>query len=354
MPFPLQTWDKRYFYVARIGIYHLIRSLQLEHCVVLAPDYHHGNEILAMKAAGAQIRYYPVQKNLDVRLDALGTLCEMKPKPRALYITHFIGWPQPLPEIQRLCRANGLLLIEDCALSFMSEFDGAPLGAFGDYSVFCLYKSLPLPNGGVLVGDFESGGNPDELHRCSAASLTSRSAELMLQWLRMRYETTGRALFALKRAAGRALNAGRVRRAPVGNTGFDLSEVNLGMSPICQKLLRRFPYGRIKETRRRNFRILEDRLHGKISLLEKDLADGVCPLFFPLLVKNKHSASAALLQRGIETVEFWNEGDPEACRDGSAAQFLRRHLLEIPIHQDVSADDAAFTADEILKLNLGL
>ena len=354
MPFPLQTPDKRYFYVARSGIYHLIRSLRLEHRVVLAPDYHHGNEIFAMKAAGAQVRYYPVQKNLDACLDALGKLCEMKPKPRAVYITHFIGWPQPLPEIQRLCRANGLLLIEDCALSFMSELDGGPLGAFGDYSVFCLYKSVPLPNGGVLVGNFESGRNPGELQPCSAASLTSRSAELMLQWFRMRYETTGRALLALKRAAGRALNAGRVRRARVGNTGFDLSEVNLGMSPICQKLLRRFPYGRIKETRRRNFRIVEDRLHGKMSLLEKDLADGVCPLFFPLLVKNKHSAAAALLQRGIETVEFWNDGDPEACRDGSAAQFLRRHLLEIPIHQDVSADDAAFTADEILKLNLGL
>src|SRR6185436_14513035 len=102
----------------------------------------------------------------------------------------------------------------------------------------------------------------------------------MLQWLRSRHETAGRGLFAIKRAAGRALSAGRVHRVPVGNTGFDLSSVNVGMSPVCHSLLRRFEYDKIKEIRRRNFRIVEDRLRGAIKLLEKPLTDGVCPLFF--------------------------------------------------------------------------
>ena len=92
------------------------------------PDYHHGNEILAMKAAGVKIRYYPIQKDLDVNLGELARLCELEPKPRALYLTHFIGWPQPLDAIQRLCRDKRLMLIEDCALSFMSEYQQKPLG----------------------------------------------------------------------------------------------------------------------------------------------------------------------------------------------------------------------------------
>ena len=354
-PFPLESSSKTCFYVARSGIYHLMRSLELDKGeVVLVPDYHHGNEIYAMKAAGAKLRYYPVKRNLDVDLEALANLCEMEPKARVLYVTHFIGWPQPMNELRALCHDRKLVLIEDCALSFMSDFEGRPLGTFGDYSVFCLYKSLPLPNGGVLVRNRGEAGHEPALQPSSALSVTGRSTELMLHWLRSRYDRPGRALLALKRAAGRTLNAGKVRRVPVGNTGFDLSAVNVGMSPVCHTLLRRFQYKWIKETRRRNFRIVEDRLGGKVRLLEKPLSDGVCPLFFPILVKDKSTAARALSQRGIETIEFWNHGDPEVRLSGTGADFLRKHLLEVPIHQDVTPEAAEYTADQIVKLNLGL
>ena len=257
-------------------------------------------------------------------------------------------------ELRALCHDRKLVLIEDCALSFMSDFEGRPLGTFGDYSVFCLYKSLPLPNGGVLVRNRGEAGHEPALQPSSALSVTGRSTELMLHWLRSRYDRPGRALLALKRAAGRTLNAGKVRRVPVGNTGFDLSAVNVGMSPVCHTLLRRFQYKWIKETRRRNFRIVEDRLGGKVRLLEKPLSDGVCPLFFPILVKDKSTAARALSQRGIETIEFWNHGDPEVRLSGTGADFLRKHLLEVPIHQDVTPEAAEYTADQIVKLNLGL
>jgi len=267
-----------------------------------------------------------------------------------------------MAELQALCREKGIVLIEDCALSFMSEYDRKPLGTFGDYSVFCLYKSLPVPNGGVLArniplqarGDAEKTALADGLNFASKLSVAARSIELTLQWLRSRYETSGRALFALKRAAGRTLSAGRVRRVPVGDTGFDLSIVNMGMSPICHTLLPRFEYNWIKETRRRNFRILQERLRGNVSLLDVRLGDGVCPLFFPLLVKDKPSASRALGQSGIETIEFWNRGDAELAHQKSDANFLRRHLLEVPIHQDVTAEAAERTAEEIIRLRIGL
>src|SRR5262245_16937125 len=62
LPFPLDQPHSTYFYVARNGIYHLIRSFAHHNGVtVLAPDYHHGNEIYAMLAAGAKIRYYPIK-----------------------------------------------------------------------------------------------------------------------------------------------------------------------------------------------------------------------------------------------------------------------------------------------------
>src|SRR5947208_1313528 len=84
IPFPLESSNSAYFYVARNGIYHLMKSLLRQgEPIVLAPDYHHGNEIYAMKAAGAKLRYYPVKKNLDVNLDAIASLCDLEPKPLA-------------------------------------------------------------------------------------------------------------------------------------------------------------------------------------------------------------------------------------------------------------------------------
>ena len=352
IPFPLESPTNAYFYVARSGIYHLMKSLP-EQATVLAPDYHHGNEIYAMKAAGMQLRYYPIKKNLDADIGAIADLCDQKPKPVALYLTHFIGWPQPLKQIQALCREKNVSLIEDCALSFLSECEGKPLGSFGAYAVFCLYKTLPIPNGGVLVANTTSKMHELPTSTCSLVSMTGPSVELLLRWVRTRNDTFGRTLFTAKQAAGRTLNAAKIRRVPVGDTGFDLSAVNVGMSPICHTLLRRFEYDEIKQRRRRNFEIVEDRLRGKVVLLEKTLDAGICPLFFPLLVKNKQSAATLLGERGIETVEFWNQGDPKSHRPGSEAEFLRRHLLELPIHQDLSPDAMEYAARQIVKSGIG-
>jgi len=354
-PFPLASPANSYFYVARNGIYHLMRSLQHQgRQVVLAPDYHHGNEIYAMKAAGAELRYYRIKRNLDVDLDSIADLCHVEPRPHVLYLTHFIGWPQPMTKIQALCREKNLILIEDCALSFMSDVEGKPLGGFGSYSVFCLYKTLPLPNGAVLVANKDALVNQLSVDPCSLMSAAGPTVDLVLRWIRSRYETCGRALVALKGAAGRALTSMKVSRVPVGNTGFDISTANIGMSPICHSLLRRFEFELIKERRRRNFRAMTDRLRGNVAVLEKRLSEGVCPLFFPLIARDKEVASTALAERGIETIQFWNSGDPESCRKGSDAEFLRRHLLEVPIHQDLTLDAVEYTAEQILRLRLGM
>src|SRR5262245_42829462 len=44
-------------------------------------------------------------------------------------------------------------LVEDCALSLYSrDPSGRWLGSTGDLSIFCLYKTLPVPHGGVALG----------------------------------------------------------------------------------------------------------------------------------------------------------------------------------------------------------
>ena len=81
----------------------------------------------------------------------------------------------------------------------------------------------------------------------------------------------------------------------------------------------------------------------------------MCPLFFPLLVPNKRAAAEALWRRGIGAVEFWNEGDSEATGEAFPdTQFLRDHVLELPIHQDVTAEQVDYMADQVRSLKLHL
>lgn len=352
-PFPLQAPNKTYFYRARNAIYHLFRTLRIQHGeTVLVPAYHSGNEVWAMRAAGASTRFYSIHRNLEPDLDELARLAKSE-NARALFVIHFLGWPQPMKELAALCRERGMILIEDCALSLLSQPGGQPLGSWGDYAIFCLYKTLPVPNGGLLVQNGPVAGplTALELKSCGLASVAGRIAELMLEWMRSRSDGAGAMLTGLKRLVGRTLSALRLERLPVGDIGFDPASVNVGMSPLGLALLKRCDYEEIRRRRRNNFLFLYQQLGGKVAVLREELEEGVCPLFFPLLVPDKAAAARALWDRGITAVEFWNSGDPEATRDAfPEAHFLRDHVLELPIHQDITPSQLEYMADQVLSL----
>jgi dTDP-4-amino-4,6-dideoxygalactose transaminase len=350
-PYPLSAAKQNSFYVARSGIYHLFRALQLKpEDMVLAPDYYSGNEIGAIQAAGASIAHYPILRNLEPDLDVLTRLAKDL-CPRVIYVIHYLGWPQPMAEIEVLCRRHGSILIEDCALSMLSEAAGRPLGSFGDYSVFCLYKTLPVPNGGLLVQNNHALPelNGLEMESCPPMGAIGRSAELVLETLRSRSNGIGKALCGAKQAAGRMLRAVRVRHVPVGDIGWNIGNVNVAMSSLSKTIMASLDYERIRERRRENFLLMREFLQGRVMMLREDLPEGACPLFFPILVKDKHATAQFLWDRGVGAVEFWNDpqDNPWIRKD---ARYLRSHVLELPIHQDVTPLQVEYVARQVLRL----
>jgi len=150
------------------------------------------------------------------------------------------------------------------------------------------------------------------------------------------------------------LNLLRVERIPVGDTGFNPSHVNIGMASWSRRVLGCFDYEAIQRRRRENFLRLRERLPDH-AVVRTDLPPGVCPLFLPFLVKDKSRASRALAQRGVMATELWNEGDPSAAgHEGPDAQFLRRHVLELPIHQDITSPHIDYMARQVRELNIVL
>ncbi len=355
LPYPLGAEHATGFHVARNGFWHLMKAMGIgAGDTVLMPSYHSTNEVLPVQAVGAHVEFFSINKRLEPDLEELEDL--MRKGAKALILIQYIGWAQPMDEILALCEKYGVVLVEDCALSLLSKTpDGRRLGSMGDYSIFCLYKTLPLPNGALLVQNRNVFPELDELDTPGPgrAMIGGRIAELHLEWLRGRSDLVGGALFGAKKMAGRMMSAVRVKRVPVGDMGFNVDNVNLGMADYCRNLLWKFDYDAIVAARRRNWAYLEDRFNGKALLLPRGLEEGMCPLFYTVCVPDKDRAVEVLQRRGVMATPFWNYGVKEIPEGRfPETDWLRRHVLELPIHQDVSIKQLDFIADEVLKLDL--
>jgi perosamine synthetase len=327
------------FYMARAGVYHAIRHL-VGDGLVLMPAYHHTVEVEAVRAAGAQVAFYRVDGEMRIDLEDLEQKMRTR-NPRLVYLIHYVGFAHPVREIAELCSRRGVAFFEDCALSLFSRTpEGTPLGTFGDASVFCFYKSLPVPNGGLLLGTLPT---PDPISPPLGATLR-HAGSLVLTHLEIRGGLFGRSLRHFAHSTVRKTLGRRHEHVPTGSDHLAERDLTLGASRITERLLRRFDAELVVRRRRRNFQRLAEALSGCLPLIGHPLPLGACPLFLPVRVDDKPRAIEKLRQQGIEAVNFWSSGDP-ACNIDEFPEVarLRREVLEIPCHQ--SLDDEAI--DEI-------
>ena len=82
-------------------------------------------------------------------------IAEAPRKPKALIVTHLYGQMCKMDEIVRLCKEEGICLIEDAAESLGASYHGLQSGRFGDMSVYSFNgnKILTTSGGGMLVSD---------------------------------------------------------------------------------------------------------------------------------------------------------------------------------------------------------
>src|SRR5688500_15604611 len=350
--FPFDT-ESLPFFRARNAIYYLFLGLKSvrPRMSVLVPDYHSGNEVLALRAAGATLHFYPIGRDMQPDLDAVEQLCKQH-DPDVLYVIHYLGWPQPMGAFGEICRRRTMLLVEDCALSLLSEPGGEALGTHGDWAVFCLYKTLPVPNGSLLVQNTMPLGSLDRLslRPAGAVSVMGRVAELVVQRVRARANAIGSTLQSAKRVVGRAMGAVEVGRANVGDIGFNLEDVDLRMSSTSHRLLRRFNFDAIRHQRVSNYSALRTALNGSVTPLHSQLEDGVCPLFYPIVVGDKSATARALRADGVQALEFWNHGADAIAGERADVQYLRSHVRALPAHQDLSSRPLHHMADRVSRV----
>jgi hypothetical protein len=100
-----------------------------------------------------------------------------------------------------------------------------------------------------------------------------------------------------------------------------------------------------------NYRLLDSLLPTSVERVFADAPEGTCPLFFPIVVGDKHATAVRLQEAGVDALEFWNESMESGEEMGPDARFLRRHVLELPIHQDLTARQISYVAQQVSILN---
>lgn len=65
-------------------------------------------------------------------------------KTKAIIPVHLYGQPAEMEKIKKICEKNNLFLIEDCAQSHFSTYNGKYVGLFGDAATFSFYPGKNL------------------------------------------------------------------------------------------------------------------------------------------------------------------------------------------------------------------
>jgi hypothetical protein len=331
LPFPLEDPASRLFSRARHGLYQGVRQLGLKPGdKVLAPAYHHGSEIEALRQAGIIPVFYDVDSNLE---PVQGELEELRnERVKALYIVHYFGVPQDVARWKSWCDASGLFLIEDAAMAWLSSADGRPIGSFGDLAIFCLYKTFGLPDGGSLISARPPQG-PDSKRDLCLKQIAIRHAS----WLAQRFGPVAQMHGLL---SGRSKRPSRL--APGIGLEFDLGDPMVSPCSSTVGLLPRVADVGAAASRRENYRFLLRELGESIEPVFSTLPSGASPVGFPIRVEsNRQSDLVESLDRhGIVAARFWPEPHPslpQAVYERS--DWFRRNCIVLPVHQELVPAD---------------
>ncbi len=88
-------------------------------------------------------------------LDPTSVEARITPRTKAIVPVHMAGTPCDMAAMRAIADKHGLAIIEDCAQSYLAEFDGKRVGTFGELSCFSIneYKHISCGDAGLILTD---------------------------------------------------------------------------------------------------------------------------------------------------------------------------------------------------------
>lgn len=106
----------------------------------------------SIKALGATPIYVDLEANC-INMDLEDLEAKITGRTKVIIVQHTFGEPAKITNIKDIAEKHNLKIIEDCAHSLGSKYQGKPLGSFGDLAIFSFgrEKVVSSSRGGVLA-----------------------------------------------------------------------------------------------------------------------------------------------------------------------------------------------------------
>ncbi|MGZ6595825.1 MAG: DegT/DnrJ/EryC1/StrS family aminotransferase [Solirubrobacteraceae bacterium] len=331
LPFPIDQPGCVMFARGRHAIWHGVRALALRpDAVVLVPAYHCGTEVEALLRAGVGCRFYEATDLLAPDEDELAELLDER--VAALYLIHYLGFPQDVLRWRRWCDAHGLLLIEDAAQGWLGTIDARPMGSFGDLSIFTFYKTLGVPDGAAALAR-NGFAQPARRGALRLGTVGIRHAEWLLS----------RSALLTGLEDGLRAELQRVHReVDPAMSSYVLGDPDSPPARTTRFLLPRLVDPALAERRRANYERLLAQFGDVVAKPFARLSNGACPWAFMIDTEDKQGFMERLLRHRIRALNFWSEPHPSLPAERfPQAGLLRARLVGLPVHQELRDRDLA-------------
>jgi dTDP-4-amino-4,6-dideoxygalactose transaminase len=322
LPYPLGEDNCTLYGLGRHALWHGVRRLGLgPGDEILVPAYHHGSEVEALIRAGLDCTFYEGSELLSPDEAELESL--VGDRTRAFLLIHYLGFPQDAVRWRSWCDDHGIVLIEDAAQAFLATHDGRPVGSFGGLSIFCLYKTFGLPDGGAAIGFVDDSNNDRRRRPVGVRGL----ARVHASWLTAR--------------SGRLSQvSNRFERPYDPAEDFALGDPGSGPSRATLLLLPRIADSGVARARRENYANLLAELEELVPPPFSAVKSGASPFLFPVRTSDKPGLLSWLRRQGIAALDFWSVPHSSLpAKRFPRASSLRKSIVGLPVHQELRARD---------------
>ncbi|MGO4381883.1 aminotransferase class I/II-fold pyridoxal phosphate-dependent enzyme [Pseudoduganella sp. RAF53_2] len=360
----LDAGPRRYVTSGRVAIALALREAGVgPGDAVLVPSYHCASMIEPVIWAGATPVFYRIQPNTQVDLDDVAT--KLDGRCKVLMATNYFGFPQDLSALRAFCDSKGIMLLEDCAHSFLGEHKGRPLGSWGDFAIASSMKFFPIYEGGLLVSSRRSLDkvNPQSAGLGFEAKVMVNTLEdgfshgrlrvlRALTWVPMKLKSLlWTQIKAHRQPGAQSLAPG----SSDGGFGFDPRWLDKRSSMFSRVMLRVVSRNRMGALRRRNYLRLQQALADLpgVRPLFPALPDNVYPWVYPMLVDNPQAVFRALKMDRVPVIRFgeflWPGVDAAVCPN---SVNLSRSVLQLPCHQEMREGEMAWMIEKVRSVVL--
>lgn len=348
--FPFDQKSGFWGFCGRVTLFHGIKYLNLPaNSKILVPQYFQGTEIDSLLAAGYRLVYYRIDDKLEANIEDIESRIDSDVS--VLYVIHYFGFPQDLDSLSALAKKHNLKLIEDCALSLYSKYKDKWLGSYGDLSFFSVYKTIALPHGGF--GILRNQDAPSlSLEAPSKMSVMVQTKDLVFKYLASSpFSFIESGMKVLSRIVRLMIGWNRTETVRSGIAIWDERLVSIGANDLVKQYMGQYSPEIIIARRRENYLQLHSLLESHFDTLYPILPEGVCPLFYSIIVEDRDKWHKRLKDYKIGTTTLWLPSHPSCPEElGNEVQHLREKVLELPIHQSIRKKDIEYLAESLIEI----